>query len=627
MIQIFLAFASLFFLSWGSVSGQIKLSKKGQFLFPIKPGKSNSLTGNMGELRSNHFHGGLDIRTGWASGLPVYCAKDGYISKVSMAGDGYGNTIFVTHPDGFVTLYAHLDRLAKPLLDYVKKKQYELRSFEIDVVIPKNLFKVKQGDTIAISGNTGSSRGPHLHFEIRDTNNLVFNPLSFGFEEIQDKHTPVFERLAIVPLDIHSRIDGKFERQEILLRAVGNDFIAVNSPKISGTVGLEMKAFDRITNGTSHGGIFCTEMLQDGKLVYFHNMNQFPFEKSNHVNHLMNYRVYRVTGEKFQKLYSPDGYFQQAFLQKNHQGRIQVRAGAESKFEIWLFDEKGNKRRCHVTLKGEPTRPPVVEKGPRPTRLNYDILDNTLIIKANGQSDSSAFLFFKGKKVEISPALAEGNRMTYLHDLRHFLPDSFQLGASLKQYFSFKATVVPRHAATIKWGDFQVQIPERTLFDTLFLDMDADEKGVLRINASDIPMAGWYQVQTKDPCENGKKRAYAEAINGVFNKPLRSFCEGGQIQYQTKYLGKSMILKDSIPPIIKAGPCNSMGARFNIYDNLSGIDKIEATINGSWVLMVWDKKQHLIYTEPWPQQLPMKGEFKLRVSDKAGNVKEFVKNL
>ncbi|HOY97203.1 MAG TPA: M23 family metallopeptidase, partial [Catalimonadaceae bacterium] len=146
----------LFYLTALSVFAQKPLSKKGGFLFPIKPGTPASLTGNMGELRSNHFHGGLDVRTGWASGLPVLAAKEGYVSKVSMAGEGYGNTMFVTHPDGFVTVYAHLEKLSEPFHSVVKKLQYEQRSFEVEVSMRKGMFKVKQGDTIGISGNTGS---------------------------------------------------------------------------------------------------------------------------------------------------------------------------------------------------------------------------------------------------------------------------------------------------------------------------------------------------------------------------------------------------------------------------------------------------------------------------------------
>jgi len=612
------------------VTAQTKLSKKGGFLFPIKPGKPNSLTGNMGELRSNHFHGGIDIRTGWASGLPVFCAKDGWVSRVIMAGEGYGNVLFVTHPDGFVTLYAHLEKLAAPLADYVKRQQYQQKKFEVDLLLRKDIFKVRQGDTIAISGNTGSSRGPHLHFEIRDTTNLVYNPLAFGFEEITDNLAPVFDRLALVPLDINARINGKFERKEIPVKLVGNSFVAMETPAVSGTVGLELLGRDRITNGTQHGGIFCIELQLGGKLVYYHNLNTFPFEKSNHINQLINYKNYRITGEKFQKLYSPDGYFQSPYMLENQKGRIEVGAGEVLEAEICLYDVKGNKRKCTLKLKGEKETPvdPVLRT--RASRATYDVVDNTLIIKTNGLADSLAVLYQKGKKSVVFPAYSDGGKVVYLQDLRKSLPDSFAAGNGASVRFSFKAMVTPKVGCNISVEGAGITIPENALFDTLFLEV-AQEGANYRINSSAIPLHRPITIST--PCsacstpDGSRWRGYAEASTDQFSKSLFSECREDNIFFKSKYLGRFKSQKDSIPPVIRVGVCNSSWARFNLYDNLSGIDSVEATINGNWLLMVADKKQHLWYADPLPAQLPMQGEFRLRVTDKAGNVKEFIKKI
>jgi hypothetical protein len=116
-------------------------------------------------------------------------------------------------------------------------------------------------------------------------------------------------------------------------------------------------------------------------------------------------------------------------------------------------------------------------------------------------------------------------------------------------------------------------------------------------------------------------------MNGTFNKSLYTEYQNGNLYSNTKYLGKFKNLKDSIAPIIRAGICNSNNCRFNIYDNLSGIKDIEATINGEWILMVWDKKQHLIYADPWPWQKPLKGEFQLVVKDNSGNTSIFKRTL
>jgi murein DD-endopeptidase MepM/ murein hydrolase activator NlpD len=633
-----LIFAFLFCLAviqsvLGHPSKKFPLSKKGNFIFPINPGKPGSLTGNMGEIRSNHFHGGLDIRTGWASGIPVLAAKEGYISRVLMAGEGYGNTLFITHPDGFVTVYAHLESLRQPFHDYVKRQQYENKTFEIDLKFRKDVFAVNQGDTVAISGNTGSSRGPHLHFEIRDTAGITYNPLAFGFEEITDNLSPVVDRLAVYPLDVQSRINGKMERTEVLVREAGKEFLATTVTEVSGTVGLEIKARDRINNGTSNGGIFCIEMYLNGKLVYFHNLNQFPHSKTNHVNQLINYRHFRLSGEKFQKLYSPDGYFQSAFMPADQTGKINIPPGEQGLLEIHLWDVKGNKRICKIRLKGaEKLETPKPASQPA-SRLKYEVVENTLVVKANGkpQDDGSLLLYASGKAHSISPSYQDGSDWVFLHDLRKFLPDSAIGNTYAKLPFSFVDMVTPSKGGNYSLPGIGITIPESILFDTLYLEAKKDEKGILQINHSLIPLAGYTTLAqtcpTCQPQDSGKHRLYAEAMSGVFNKSLFTEQREGSLFCHTKYLGRFKSLKDSIPPKIKMGVCNASWAKFNIYDNLSGLDKMDAYLNGEWILMVWDKKQNLLYADPWPWQKPMRGEFKLVVSDKSGNVSTFVRNL
>lgn len=613
---------------------QKPLSRKGGFLFPIQPGKPASLTGNMGELRSNHFHGGLDIRTGWASGLPVLAIKNGYVSRVSLAGEGYGNTVFITHPDGFVSVYAHLESLAEPLHTYIKKQQYEQRRYDVDILLKKDLFKIRQGDTIAISGNTGSSRGPHLHFEIRDTTGMVYNPLSFGFSEVVDKLSPTVDRLALVPLETQARINGKFERTEILVKEAGKEFWSVGAPEVYGTVGLEIKARDRLSNGTSNGGVFCIEMYLNGQQVYYHNMYQFPMAKTNHINQLINYRHFRLTAEKFQKLYAPDGYFQTRNMKEEAKGKIRIPEGMVGNLEIVLWDVAGNKRICKVRLKGA-DQPDVVQakSGLKASRLQYEIFENTLMLQANGETGTrpELELLLKGKSKVLHAAYRDGNSLVFLHDLRTGLPDSLRSEFGLRQKFTFAGMLPPGQNHSLSLSGVGVTLRETVLFDTLYLDTSLENGDVRRLNTSLTPLADFMTLSMPAPwCRTAdakQYRAYAEAVNGVYNKSLSSDCQNGNLFFNSKYLGKFRIQKDSIPPKIKVGVCNSSWARFEVYDNLSGIDTFEATLNGQFVLMVMDKKRHLLYADPWPEQIPMHGDFELRVTDKSGNTSVFSKKL
>src|SRR5688572_23967554 len=137
-----------------------KIIREEKFLFPLKPGQPGSLAGTMGELRSTHFHSGIDIRTNNEIGWPVLASKSGYISRARTGGSGYGNVLYVTHPDGTTTLYGHLDKFLGAAGDYILKERYRRKNADVELYFRESQFKVKQGDTIAYAGNTGSSDGP-----------------------------------------------------------------------------------------------------------------------------------------------------------------------------------------------------------------------------------------------------------------------------------------------------------------------------------------------------------------------------------------------------------------------------------------------------------------------------------
>ncbi|HLZ16907.1 MAG TPA: M23 family metallopeptidase, partial [Cyclobacteriaceae bacterium] len=216
------------------------------YLFPINPGRQNWLAGTMGELRNTHFHAGIDIRTNNMSGVPVRATQSGFISKAIVGAYGYGHVLFLTHPDGNVSVYAHLDQFQGKVADYVLAKHYEKKSFELDLQFTPDQFPVNRGDTIALSGNTGGSSGPHLHFEIRNDKNEALNPLNFKFDEIKDMLPPVAQKIALRTVGIDSRINGRNGRTEFhLIRNGANYFLPYEIPA-RGRIGIELLAFDRM---------------------------------------------------------------------------------------------------------------------------------------------------------------------------------------------------------------------------------------------------------------------------------------------------------------------------------------------------------------------------------------------
>lgn len=165
--------------------------EKGYYLFPIKPEQTNYLSGTMGELRPGHFHAGLDIKTEGRTGLDVYASADGYVSRIRVGPGGYGNCLYINHPNGTTTVYAHLAEFSDDIANYVLNQHYERKTHAMNLFPKKGQFTLKKGDIIAKSGNTGSSSGPHLHFEIRNIDQEVLDPLRIGFDEVVDDISPV----------------------------------------------------------------------------------------------------------------------------------------------------------------------------------------------------------------------------------------------------------------------------------------------------------------------------------------------------------------------------------------------------------------------------------------------------
>lgn len=167
---------SLIFAFSCLLSGQMKT--KSAYISPIKT--ALSFSGGFGELRKNHFHTGLDFRTAGQTGLPVYAVNDGSVSRLAVSPSGYGHALYLLHPDGHTTVYGHLSHFDSKLENYVEEQQYRLKQFAVDLAVPAGLFSFKKGEIIARSGNTGSSGGPHLHFEVRETvSEKPLNPLFY----------------------------------------------------------------------------------------------------------------------------------------------------------------------------------------------------------------------------------------------------------------------------------------------------------------------------------------------------------------------------------------------------------------------------------------------------------------
>ena len=167
------------------------------------------LSGNFGELRPNHFHAGFDMKTLQREGLNVYAVADGYVSRIKISTFGNGKTIYIDHPNGFTSVYGHLQKATDSIESFMKKTHYKEQSFEIEMYFKPNQMPVKKGQIIALSGNSGASEGPHLHFEFRDTKTeKIINPMFFGFDALlKDSKKPIVSNLYVYPLDAKTTVN------------------------------------------------------------------------------------------------------------------------------------------------------------------------------------------------------------------------------------------------------------------------------------------------------------------------------------------------------------------------------------------------------------------------------------
>jgi Peptidase family M23 len=314
----------------------------GYYLFPIKPGVRNTLAGTMGELRSTHFHTGIDIRTGGQQGLAVLAAADGYVSRIKVAGGGYGNTVYVLHPNGKTTVYAHLKSFNKELEAFVKTAQYKHKSFEVNVFPKVNQFKVAKGDTLALSGNSGSSGGPHLHFDIRDENQNLLNPLSYGFDEVIDTRSPFAKSIALVTFDKNARVNGEFGRKEFPLVARGNEFVLEDTINALGNLGLELYAWDRMNGTRFKTGINKIKFTLDEIETFGQLINTWSFSRARSFYQHINYQSLVTSGKRFHKLYVDNGNSLQFYEAVPQRGQFKIKQDKYYHGKISMTDSYGN---------------------------------------------------------------------------------------------------------------------------------------------------------------------------------------------------------------------------------------------------------------------------------------------
>ncbi len=621
-----LALLVVFFIS---VKTQAQQIEKGYYMCPIRPGQANYLAGTMGELRATHFHTGIDIKTSGITGLPVFAAADGHIKRIKVSPTGYGNALYMYHPNGTFTVYAHLQEFQEEIAEYVRQYQYKKESFAVDIHLSDDRFSFKKGDVIALSGNSGSSSGPHLHFEIRDANHVVLNPLYYGFDEIKDTKAPTLSQVAFVTMDIDSRINGMFGRFEFDLVERDGNYTLESPVTLYGRIGVEVYAYDRLNGANNRNGVVKQTLLLDYKPLFSQHIDKVNFATSRNILVHANYKRMREGGRRFNKYYVDDGNFLKYYNVSNGKGQLTIVDPLEHTLGIQLEDNYGNAVQHEIKINDKGYQKNTTHKNMYALKeRGYDIRQGVIEIMGNStKEDCFARLYIRGEEKLLAHTYTADNRYFYLWDTGRGFPDSVAL-CDKTHVFDYKKTIPSGKSQEYSDENIALSIPSYALFDTLDLRYkryQKEGKEFFDFQHYDQPLRKFITVKLKpnQRYNTSNSHVYSVSGNGALGFSGGEW-EGNQISFKTRDLVNYTIASDSIPPQIAHLKSPAKRLKFRIKDDMSGVGDFEASLNGKWVLMNYDAKTGYLTSDP---KKDIVGEFVLTVTDNAGNIKSWKRTL
>jgi len=302
------------------------------------------LSGNFGELRPNHFHAGFDFKTNQKEGLNVYAVADGYVSRIKISTSGYGKAIYITHPNGFTTVYGHLKTALDSIQNRILQEQYKEQTYEVELFLKPNELPIKKGDVIALSGNTGSSEGPHLHFEIRDADENIINPLFFGYDSLfPDTKKPNVNALVVYPIDENSIVNQSQRPVNLNISLQADGTYLSEKIYASGKIGLGISSYDFDDVSYNYNGTYKTELFKNGKPFFGYEFDKMSFDQARFVNVLIDYSRYKNLHQKVQKLFMKNFYAWSNIKNYVDNGIIEVNSNYNQINKLEVSDFNKNK--------------------------------------------------------------------------------------------------------------------------------------------------------------------------------------------------------------------------------------------------------------------------------------------
>jgi hypothetical protein len=352
-------FFGLFLLSVLSIIGQEK--------YPLDTFRSPLdiplvLAGTFGELRSNHFHSGIDIKTQQREGLPVYAIGNGTVTRIKVGLWGYGKVIYIAHPNGYTSVYGHLQKFSPEIEAFIKKIQYEKKSYEVEIFPDYGDIKVQKNQLIAYSGNTGGSSGPHLHFEIRNSlSEKPTNPLLYGLE-VRDATNPTLESLFAYPLSVDAQVNRSNDKIQIKFNKQKDGSYLADKVFASGTIGFGIVCYDRQDLAANRNGIYSVQQIVNGKIYTDYDFESFSFSETRYINALIDYDHFGKYSQRIQRCFIAPGNLLDIYRQIYNEGKIIVEDGLFYNVEILIKDLENNTVKLVIPVEGKRQEPLTIKE-------------------------------------------------------------------------------------------------------------------------------------------------------------------------------------------------------------------------------------------------------------------------
>ena len=520
------------------------------------------LAGTFGELRSDHFHAGIDIKTQQRQGLPVYAIADGTVTRIKISHWGYGKALYVAHPNGHTSVYAHLQKFSPEIEAYIKKIQYERRSYEVEVFPDYGELSIKKEDLIAYTGNTGGSSGPHLHFEIRNSlSEKPTNPLLYGLE-VRDATDPTLKELYAYPLSENAQVNQSEEKVKISFRRQADGSYLADQVYAMGNIGFGVVTYDRQDLAANKNGVFSVKQTVNGKVYSDFSFTSFSFKETRYINTLIDYEHYSQSRQRIQKCFKTAGNQLGIYNSVYNDGKIAVGEGLSYQVRIEIADLEGNTTVLNIPVEGKSQ--PVLKTKESTETGNYLVAD-----KPNNYQMGNSTIYFPAN--------------TFYQDFYidiDYRSDTLQLHNSS----------VPAH----KKFTVSFDIGNHS-------NNDLDQMFIAKIDKYGKPSyMSTYRRDSNFATRTRYLGTYTLAKDTVPPKiRAKNFRDK---QWLTNYRYLSL----------------------HISDDLSGIEEYEATINGEWILMEYEPKTRTLTYNFDDKILEVKQcELKVIVTDNVGNKTTF----